>query len=206
MYTVSQALCAATRDALEGVEHSPGDISPNRMFAHVKLNVVCRYNPVTFIPREARVQLRFWEAILRMDLSDKMVCFSVSDVACLQRADGQYAQFVDLDGNRRRGCVLELNQLECADGLRCLRRRRAATSWAIRIPAPYAVLLAKERWTHVMIPDVRAAGGGEIRSMMIPWQQLGVPCPAVVRRMWQEGVASLDGSALQDIADFLRRG
>ena len=145
VYTASQALCASTRDALEEVAHVPGDALPHRIYALVKLEVVCCYNIVTQIPREARVQLRFWESILRMDLSDQIACFSVTDVVCVQRADGQYAQFVDLAGRRRRGCVIQLSDLERGDCSRLLPRghRGIATSWAIRIPAPYALLLAK---------------------------------------------------------------
>ena len=163
----------------------------------------------TNIKRSSRA-IAFWESILRMDLSNKMACFSVTDVVCIQQADGQYAQFVDLAGSRRLGCVVHLSELERADCLRLVPRghRGAATSWAIRFPAPYAVLLANKRWASVMIPDVRgvrADGGGEIRAMTIPWGELGVARPAVLRRMWQGGVASLDGSALQDVADFLRK-
>ena len=106
--------------------------------------------------------------------------------------------------------MVHLSELERADCLRLVPcgHRGAATSWAIRIPAPYSVLLAKKRWASVMFPyvrGVRADGGGEIRAMTIPWGELGVARPAVLRRMWQGGVASLDGSALQDVADFLRK-
>ena len=72
VYTASQALCATTRDALEEIANVSGEVLPHRIFALVKLEVVCCYSVITPISREARVQLRFWESILRMDLSDNM--------------------------------------------------------------------------------------------------------------------------------------
>ena len=182
-----------------------GDLEANRLYAWVELAVRQRHCETDIISDSERAQLRFWEASLGPSLENGIVFFDVRRLVSLKREDGLYPQLASGPALRRRGNHMMLNNVERAH---CHREGVAPADLShlcLRVPAPFALLIASGRWTVLALTDdVNSARCGPFD---VPWATLALnkpPCRVVYP---QEGVQSfLDYQAIADAIRIAFRG
>ena len=199
--TSTQALCPRTVHALREPDSIEVDLGPNRLYALVELEVKGRFVNTDILSEAERIQVRFWESMLGPSLDNSLVLLNVRRLVPLKSIGGIYPELPEGPAKRRRGNHIELNQFEveqCRVG--CV-AADDLSKFCIRVPAPYALLIASGRWTVVVLPDVVEAGF-RTRTFKVPWDKLGLVDPPR-KAVYAEGaVPSFEN--YQAIADVLR--
>ena len=173
------------------------ELAVNRLYALVELHVRRRYAPTELLSAVERLQLHFWEAMYGKPMDNALVFFGINRVVPLKLADGSYPTLLDIQARRRRGNFVELNDVEvaqcCREGIVVEQICRVC----LRVPAPYAVLVATERWSAIGLPDDPA----QLAALNVPWNVWALASPP---QHVLYGGDRHNPVAYQDVADALR--
>ena len=199
--TSSQALCTRTVHALREPDSIEVDLAPNRLYALVELEVKGRFVNTDILSEAERIQVRFWESMLGPSLDNSLVLLNVRRLVPLKFIGGIYPELLEGPAKRRRGNHIELNQFEVAQCRVGCVAADDLSKLCIRVPAPYALLIASGRCTVVVLPDVVEAGFCT-GAFKVPWDKLGLVDPPRKAGYAEGAVPSFEN--YQAIADVLR--
>lgn len=171
---------------------------------YIKFEVVDCYSHLTLLSDHEREQYHFWHSVLNQSLEGCLyICRVIGKPGMLPRPEPvqrtsmrrgrgllcsvQQGQYDDLVGILKDGQPGHHIELQCA-------------RVALRLPLPYAYLVAVGRWASFLIPSVEAR-----MSWIANWKQLHVRLPSPVAMMFSgASAAGLTADVVQPTADYLR--
>ena len=153
--------------------------------ALVRLEVTDAIDHMLHITDQARQQLAYWEHVLDVDLSSPIALstayrFKIVQVLPLARPVpvGNYTQ------RKKRGFVVQLDELQGATLLQQLRSQGMVPSWVpadsaeiadvvVRLPSPFAALCSAGKWRSFVLPHCQARAGSSAMEINWPLLQMG---------------------------------
>ena len=190
----------------------------DRAFALVELEIEGVYHLLQKLSDEQQIQLSFWETVADLDLHGRAFWFRVKrivrlahDVPLRRWCDKKFRGFVNrLEPEQCLSLICALESHPCwlpADGA------GGACSVMLRVPGPYAKLVALGQWTSLLLPHLPAGGGhggnAGTSAIQISWDMLSVKpselpaVPAVFDDFDVHGPGGVDAAEIN--AELVRR-
>ena len=171
------------------------------------------HHPLLKLRPHEREQVNLWEALADADLTDRAFLFDIGRLAQLPEP----VHMQQLSGRKIRGMLNVLEEGQAAALLASLQGafpglpQGAVPEVAVRLPAPYAALLAAGAWRSFALPQARPEPGvsAGTSGLQFNWGTLSYPrhlIPAVPPNLaqFQDTDLELTADMALEIADALR--
>ena len=204
----AEALTPAVCQELQAAGLSESTGAPYRQIvALVEITSVCPFHIMTKLRHPPHLhQILFWQSLANTCLYGSCYLFRVGRVIPLP--DEHRIQ--QLGGGKLRGFV---NVLEEGQGPRMLRSLGAVPGLipdeiqdvVVRLPGPFAQLIASGSWDTFVLPQIPVVEGGT-SGLCFSWSLLPVACPAQPNGLLQfpDIDLELNAAAVLEMADTLR--